>query len=61
MVTYTLKVSSEQAPIVFELFQRAAISGDKAHLLADLYSQAKVIANNAANEQRPTGVRDIGT
>lgn len=44
---FALNVSVEAAPLVLELFGRAAISGDKAHLLADLYAQAASIAKRA--------------
>lgn len=44
---FALNVSVEAAPLVLELFSRAAVSGDKAHLLADLYAQAVSIQKRA--------------
>lgn len=44
---FALNVTAEAAPLVLELFSRAAVSGDKAHILADLYAQAVSIQKRA--------------
>lgn len=46
-----ITLDAESAPILLELVTKAAVTGAQAHILADLYAQARKAAQDIADSE----------